>query len=180
MCSDWAHSLIPLLIPSVKLNKSSDFKEKSWAKCWGGRSLKPQWHCPLQWQRAVFQGRTEVYIPFFAFTSQNSPTKAHHGQEALSLPSSAISLQRERKASRQDPEQKFLSAQGSANNALRHSATERDGPEGFLEQTLQWRVHKRPRHTTMLYTWAIASKTTHKATHAISSRYKEMPNAHHW
>lgn len=158
MCSDWAHSLIPLLIPSVKLNKNSDFKEKWWAKYWGGRSLKPQWHCLLWWQRTVFQGCIEVYIPFFAFTSKNSPTKAHHGQEALPPSSSAISLQRDREASRQKLLFWILSAQGSANNTLRHGATERDGPEGFLEQTLQWMVHKGHQHTTMLYTWATASK----------------------
>lgn len=29
MCSDWAHSLIPLLIPSVKLNKNSEILKKS-------------------------------------------------------------------------------------------------------------------------------------------------------
>ena len=98
----------------------------------------------------------------------------------LSPPCSAILVQRDRNASRLDQEQKLPSAQGSANNALSHGATEGDGTEGFLEQLLQRRVWKRHQHTTMLYTWAIASKIMQETRHAFSSRHKEVSNAHHW
>lgn len=89
--------------------------------------------------------------PLLVFTSKDNPAKAQYVQEAFCHFRAYHTGAKRQESQQRDQERKLASVQGSANNG--HGAT-----EGFLEQQ---RVQKRHQHTIML-----------------SSRYKDVTNAH--
>lgn len=73
---------------------------------------------------------------------QPLPHVCQQGQPSQSppVPSSALVVQGHRESSRLDPEQKSPSAQGRANKAPSHGATQGEEAEGLLEQLLPRRA----------------------------------------